>query len=182
MARYAAPVVRPSPRVFDALGTLIRLGLAAVWLGAGIPKVLNLDQNYVAVRAYKLLPDGVAGVVASGQPFFEVVLGLLLLLGIGIRLVAIVSALLMLIYIAGIVSVWARGLSIDCGCFSTGGAVASGQTHYLTDILRDSGFVLLSTWLIVRPRTLVSLDGLFRGGSPAVDIGGMAPNSADGEG
>ncbi|MGH3625945.1 MAG: MauE/DoxX family redox-associated membrane protein, partial [Sciscionella sp.] len=126
------------------VGTLVRLGLAAVWLLAGLPKIFDLSQNYVAIKAYELLPDGVASVVASGQPFLEVALGVLLVLGIGTRLVGVISAVLLLIYIAGIISVWARGLSIDCGCFSSGGAVAAGQTHYGWDIARDVGYVVLS--------------------------------------
>ncbi len=148
---------------------MVRLGLAAVWLLAGIPKMLDLNQNYVAIKAYELLPDGVASVVASGQPFLEVALGVLLVLGIGTRLVGVISAVLLLIYIAGIISVWARGLSIDCGCFSAGGAVAAGQTHYGWDIARDVGYVVLSAWLIWRPRTLFSLDGLLSGGSSHIE-------------
>lgn len=153
----------PKAKVLDGLGTLVRLGLAAVWLVAGIPKLFDLNQNYIAVKGYELLPDGVASVVASGQPFVEIALGLLLVLGIGTRLVGAISILLFAIYIAGIISVWARGIAIDCGCFSSGGAVAFNQTHYGWDIARDVGFIVLGAWLTWRPRSLASLDGLLLG-------------------
>lgn len=158
--------VRPSPRVLDGVGTVVRLGLAAVWLVAGIPKLLDLHQNYIAVQAYDLLPSGVVNVVASGQPFLEVALGLLLLIGIGTRLVGVLSVLLFCVYIAGIISVWVRGIAIDCGCFSSGGAVALSDTHYGWDIARDVGFVLLGAWLVWRPHTFASLDSLLFGVEP----------------
>ena len=52
------------------------------------------------------------------------------------------------------IQAWARGLSIDCGCFGGGGAVDGGQTAYGRELLRDTGFLLLAGWLVVRPRTL----------------------------
>ena len=87
----------------------------------------------------------------------------LLLLGVGVRIVAVLSAVVLLVYIAGIAQSWARGLTIDCGCFGGGGQVAAGQTHYPQEILRDTGFLLLAAWLTVRPRTFVSVDGLLTG-------------------
>jgi uncharacterized membrane protein YphA (DoxX/SURF4 family) len=113
------------------------------------------------VRAYQLLPDGLAQVIGAGQPFLEIALGLLLLAGLGIRATSVVSGLLLLVYIAGIISAAARGLQIDCGCFSQGGALAAGQsTHYTRDILRDIGFLLLSAYLVWWPRSRFALDAV----------------------
>jgi hypothetical protein len=61
------------------------------------------------------------------------------------------------VFIAGVTQAWARGLSIDCGCFGGGGAVAPDQTTYGLELLRDAGFLLLAGWLVVRPRTLGAL-------------------------
>jgi uncharacterized membrane protein YphA (DoxX/SURF4 family) len=142
----------------DAVGTVVRLGLAAVWLSSGILKAVDPDQTYVAVRAYDVLPMAGVEVVAALLPWFEIALGVLILIGAGLRLVAALSAALLLAFIAGVVQAWARGLSIDCGCFGGGGAVAQGQTAYVQELLRDIGFIVLAAWLIVRPRTLLSLD------------------------
>ena len=144
--------------VLDLVGTLARLGLAAVWLVSGALKAIDLDQAVVAVRAYDVLPRAAADVVAAVLPFFEIALGLLLLLGIGTRLVAVVSGGLLLVFIAGVTQAWARGLSIDCGCFGGGGAVAPGATAYVQEIVRDIGFLALAAWLVVRPHTLLSMD------------------------
>jgi uncharacterized membrane protein YphA (DoxX/SURF4 family) len=144
--------------VLDLVGTLARLGLAAVWLVSGTLKAIDMDQTVVAVRAYDVLPRAGVDVVAAMLPFLEIALGLLLLLGIGTRLVSVVSGVLLLTFMAGVTQAWARGLSIDCGCFGGGGAVAPGATAYLQEIVRDTGFLALTAWLVVRPRTLLSLD------------------------
>jgi uncharacterized membrane protein YphA (DoxX/SURF4 family) len=145
--------------VLDLIGLIVRLGLAAVWLVSGAIKASDLNQTYIAVQAYDLLPDGVSSVVAGALPFLELVLGVLLLAGLGTRIAAIVSAVVLVAFIGAVAQSWARGLSIDCGCFGGGGQVAPGQTQYPQEIARDIGFLLLAGWLLVRPRSLAALDG-----------------------
>jgi uncharacterized membrane protein YphA (DoxX/SURF4 family) len=144
--------------VLDVVGTVARLGLAAVWLTSGVLKAIDPDQTYIAVRAYDVLPPIGVEVVAGVLPWFEIALGLLVLLGVGLRTVGVMSILLLLVFITGVSQAWARGLLIDCGCFGGGGAVAPGQTAYVQELLRDTGFIVLAAWLVVRPRTLLSLD------------------------
>jgi uncharacterized membrane protein YphA (DoxX/SURF4 family) len=136
-----------------AFGTLVRLGLAAVWLVSGGLKLADPGHTYVAVRAYDVLPDALVRPVATGLPLLELFLGVLLLVGLGTRLVAVASAALLVVFVAGIVQAWARGLSIDCGCFGGGGQVARDDTRYPLDIARDVAFLLMAGWLAVRPDT-----------------------------
>lgn len=145
--------------MLDGIGTLARLGLAAVWLISGAIKVSDLNQAYVAVQAYDLLPAGMVSVVAGAVPFLELALGVLLLVGLGTRLTAIVSAVVLLAFIGAVAQAWARGLTIDCGCFGGGGQVAEGDTRYPQEIARDIGFLALAGWLAARPRTWLALDG-----------------------
>ncbi|WP_425426353.1 MauE/DoxX family redox-associated membrane protein [Actinokineospora terrae] len=147
--------------MFDIVGTLFRLGLAGVWLVSGWLKVSDPNQTYIAVQAYDVLPGGLVSVVAAAMPFLELALGVLLLLGLGTRLTGVLSVLVLLAFIAAVAQSWARGLSIDCGCFGGGGAVAEGDTRYPQEIARDAGFLLMAVWLVVRPRTRLSLDGRF---------------------
>jgi uncharacterized membrane protein YphA (DoxX/SURF4 family) len=147
-----------SSRNLDIVGTVARLGLAAVWLVSGTLKAIDPDQTYVAVKAYDVLPKGGVEVVAALLPWIELAFGVLLLIGAGVRIVAVLSIVLLAVFMAGVSQAWARGLSIDCGCFGGGGAVDPGNTAYLQELLRDTGFALLACWLIVRPRTFASLD------------------------
>ncbi|HET6482844.1 MAG TPA: MauE/DoxX family redox-associated membrane protein [Actinoplanes sp.] len=146
------------------ISTLARLGLAAVFLTAGGLKVTDLAASGRAVNAYDLMSYDTAKAVGAVQPFLEIALGLLLLIGIATRLSAAISAVVLVIFIAGIVSAWARGLRIDCGCFSKGGELAGGRTaQYGLDILRDVGFLALAGLLLWKPRTRFSLDGFLLG-------------------
>lgn len=137
---------------------LLRLALAGVFLFSGLPKLGNLKLSQYATRAYEIFPYQVADVIGVVQPVIEVALGVLLLVGLFVRADAILSALLLVVFIAGIASAWARGLAIDCGCFSTGGTVDASATKYPQDIARDVLFLILAVLLAWRPDTPVSVD------------------------
>ncbi|MBI1758181.1 MAG: thioredoxin domain-containing protein [Actinobacteria bacterium] len=144
------------------LGTAARVLLASVWLYAGIDKARDPGQFVVAVKAYQLLPDGLAHVVAYALPIGEIGVGLLLLAGLATRFAAAASALLLTAFIIGVASAAARGLSIDCGCFGGGGAVQPGQTTYTVELLRDAGLLVAAAFLIGFPRSRYAADDAVR--------------------
>jgi uncharacterized membrane protein YphA (DoxX/SURF4 family) len=159
----ATPVTaqEPSPgreRVLDVVGTLARLFLGVVLIWAGATKIGHPLTAQRAVQAYEIFPDGLANTIGLALPFLEIILGALLVLGLFTRPVAIVSTLLMVAFIIGIAQAWARGLTIDCGCFGGGGEIGATDTKYPQEIARDVGFALAGAWLWWRPRTLASLD------------------------
>lgn len=141
------------------VSTALRLILAGIWLYAGASKVTDLAGSVDAVFAFRLLPDELARFVGATQPFVEIALGVLFLLGYATRFAAVASAVVMAAFIVAIVSAAARGLRIDCGCFGGGGDLAAGEsTRYLADIARDGGILLASAALACWPTTLVALD------------------------
>lgn len=140
------------------ISLVVRLSLGGVFLTAGGLKVIDPQGSVQAVRAYQLLPRPLETLVGWGLPFLEIALGLLLVAGLFTRVVALASAALLGALLAAVISVAARGLSIDCGCFGGGGAVAEGQATYGTEIVRDLGFLVLAGWLIWQPRSRYSLD------------------------
>ena len=105
------------------------------------------------MRGYRIFPESLVGVVAAALPYLEIALGVLLLVGLATRLAAVLSAVVLVAFIAGVISAAARGLSIDCGCFGGGGDVGADQTAYTAEILRDLGFLALAGYLIFRPDT-----------------------------
>ncbi|MGO4957724.1 MauE/DoxX family redox-associated membrane protein [Luteococcus sp. Sow4_B9] len=143
----------------DWVGLVCRLILGGALLYAGLTKVGNLEGNVLSVRAYRIewLPYSVERVIGYSLPFFEIILGLLLIVGLFTRISGLIGALTMAVFIAAIASAWARGLSIDCGCFSQGGETENPK--YLQEIIRDLGFLACGAWLTWRPRTPFSLDG-----------------------
>ena len=106
------------------ISTLARVVLGGVLIVAGVLKAADPQASVTAVRAYELLPARLATVVGWGLPFAEIALGALLLAGLGTRAVAVAAAVLLMVFVAAVVSAVLRGLSIDCGCFGGGGPVA----------------------------------------------------------
>ena len=155
-------ILQPWSTLQPWLGLAARLLLAGVLLYAGLSKLADPGQFVVAVKAYQLLPDWLAHAVAYGLPVFEVAVGLLLVAGLATRLAAAVSAALLVVFLVGVISAAARGLSIDCGCFGGGGAVAAGRTTYLLEIVRDSALLVAAGFLVRWPRSRYAVDDLVR--------------------
>lgn len=153
-----APTRSRSASVAPWISTLARLGLGGVLLAAGGLKAIDPPNSAAAVRAYELLPGPASTVVGWGLPFAEIALGLLLVAGLATRAVAAVTAVLFATFVFAAVSAWRRGLSIDCGCFGGGGAVAPGQMDYTGEILRDIGLLALTLWLVWWPRSKFALE------------------------
>ena len=176
----AATTARPSgpppegespPRLRPWLGTAARLLLAAVWTWAALAKIGDPAEAVRAVRAYRLLPEALAKAVGYGLPFLELGLAALLLAGLATRAAAALSAALLVVFLAGIVSAAARGLQIECGCFGGGGDLAAGQsTAYTGEILRDTGLLLVSALLVRAARTRYALDDRVRAAGPEPDV------------
>lgn len=141
------------------LGVLARLVVGGVWVAAGALKLPDPTESVRAVRAYRLLPEAVVPLVGHGLPILEILVGVCLLLGLLTRGAAIVSSVLFVAFLVGIGSAWARGLSIECGCFGGGGgSVPDATAKYPWEMLRDFGLLLLSLWLVYRPNTRWALD------------------------
>ncbi len=135
-----------------------RLILGTVLLLAGYLKAKAPSEAQQAVRAYKLLPVAIANLIALTLPWVEIGAGLLLIVGLAVTYSAIVGGALMLVFVAAISQAWARGLSIDCGCFGGGGQVAPGHTKYLQEIARDLGLTLTAVFLYRYPHGKFGVD------------------------
>ncbi|WP_373693967.1 MauE/DoxX family redox-associated membrane protein [Parafrankia sp. BMG5.11] len=144
--------------------TVLRVGLGILWLAAGALKINDPDGMVRSVRAFRILPEALVDPVAYAVPFVEIALGVLLIVGLTVRLAAAISAVLFAVYIAAIASAAARGLRIDCGCFSAGGDLTSeAPTHYTQEIVRDSALLLASLLLARWPAGYLSVDRLLNG-------------------
>lgn len=145
------------------LSLVVRLSMAGILIAAAIPKMMDIDQSVRAVRAYRLLPEAVVPLFGTVLPYFELVLALVLLAGIFTRWTAIIWLIMMAAFVFGVAWAWAKGYSIDCGCFGGGGDVAAGTTNYPLHMLERAGFVALGVFLLIFPRTHASLDAWMKG-------------------
>jgi uncharacterized membrane protein YphA (DoxX/SURF4 family) len=153
------PTVTTRERAATIVSTVLRFVLGLLWIVAGVLKVGDPQGMVRSVRAFRILPESLVHPVAYATPFVELALGLLLLLGLAVRVGALVSSLLVAVYLGAIISAAARGLRIECGCFSKGGDLQAGaSTHYTSEIIRDSAIVIASLLLARWPRGYLTVD------------------------
>ncbi|MEN3537758.1 MauE/DoxX family redox-associated membrane protein [Microbispora sp. ZYX-F-249] len=175
--------LQPAKPALSWVTTAARVVLAGVLIVAGALKIGAPALSVQAVRAYQLLPDSVAQVVGYGLPVLEIITGLLLLVGLFTRAAAVVGGVLMVAFVIGIASAWARGLRIDCGCFGGDGTLAAGQDpNYFWELLRDFGLLVCAAWIVVRPASRFSLDSAlgFTGERETTDEDGSDEGEDDG--
>ena len=99
---------------------VLRVFLGFVFLYAGLVKVFDPTNLAETVTNYKISPfDQQPYDMWLGYflPILEVVVGLGLLLHVMPRGCSSMAALLSLGFLCATISVWVRGLDIDCGCF-----------------------------------------------------------------
>ncbi len=138
-----------------------RLALAGAFLVAGSIKFRQPWQLFaMQVDSYQMLPNWAVNAVAWGLPKFELVLGLLLLTGWQLRIVATVTAALLAGFFAVMVRTYAAGLEINCGCFGP------GEKLGVKTLLRDGSFLAVALAVAI---------GAFLSGRKRDPIAGVAP-------
>ena len=140
---------------------LFRLILGGVLLVAGALKVTDPYSSATSVRAYQILPVDFANFLGFVLPFAEVVIGIFLIVGIWVRLNAIAGGALMVMFIIAIGQAWARGISLDCGCFGKGGLLDSDELpvwNYTLEIARDIVLAAFAVYIYRFPQGKLGFD------------------------
>lgn len=106
----------PSPAASVGLLAL-RVALGALFVFAAYVKLRDPQLFAFSVAAFKILPDSLAALATFAIPWTEAVAGVALVLGVWARATSVLLMALLGAFIAGIVSVLARGMNVHCGCF-----------------------------------------------------------------
>jgi len=134
-----------------------RIALGGVFIFAGVAKV-NYPATLVwEINQYHILPHSLATAYGYVLPTLEIVLGILLVLGLFLRISASVSGLVVLSFTIAKITALARGLGIDiCGCF--GSAVPLLSVHSL---VIDFVLLTLALQILFHRGELLSLGAWF---------------------
>jgi len=146
-------------RALPYVGVAIRLLAAGIWLAAGASKAVDLTNFHAKVDQYKLLPHVLEAPFAYTLPFVEILVGIYLAVGLLTRIAAGVGCVLMVLFLIALSQAWARGLSLDCGCFGTVVQEKVGPWA----ILRDMALGLPSLVMLIWPARRFSLDSRLLG-------------------
>jgi len=143
-------------RILAGAVLVLRLVLAGVFIYAGYVKVREPWQLFAAgIAGYNLVPMSTVEFLAKTFPWFEIALGVGLL--IGRRLLPPASVLTALLLVFFNVMLWRaflQGKEIECGCFGPGEALT------WKTLLRDGSMLagsLLVVWWALTSRRQRSL-------------------------
>jgi uncharacterized membrane protein YphA (DoxX/SURF4 family) len=123
-----------------------RIFLGLLFVYASINKVLHPEAFAEIVYNYHILPDGMIHVTAVVLPWLELLSGLFLILDLWLPGAVFVSSALFMVFLAAIAFNMARGLDIDCGCF-TPAAESQTPASMIYYLIRDSLLLILSLYL-----------------------------------
>jgi thiol-disulfide isomerase/thioredoxin/uncharacterized membrane protein YphA (DoxX/SURF4 family) len=131
----------------DILLLLIRLFLAAIFLLAGVGKLLDLEGSEKAVKAFGT-PAEFAKTFAVALPFAEIVFAACLLFVETSWLGAIGALILLLSFTGGMIWQLAQGNAPDCHCF---GAIHSEPVSRRS-LIRNIIFAILALFVVAQGR------------------------------
>ncbi len=114
---------------------ICRLILGLVFIYASLDKLTHPAAFAQIIDHYHILPYSVLHLLALILPVVEFVVGGSLILGVGTRGAALLTALMTLVFMAGLTSAIIRNLDISCGCFNTDGGHGVGLSLLWRDFL-----------------------------------------------
>ena len=124
----------------------VQIALGVFFVAAALPKVVDPPAFAHMVYNYRLVPGALVNLMALVLPWFELMAGIALILGIWTRTSAALVGALLGVFVVAISVNLARGNAIDCGCFdvtAAGKSVAERLADMRWVVLRDAGMLAM---------------------------------------
>jgi len=137
---------------------IIRLIIGGVFIYASIDKIIFPGEFAKIIHNYRLLHPDLINIMAIMLPWFELVAGISLITGFRYKGANSIILLMLLIFIVALGINLARGVNINCGCFSTSSSVKSNLlVRMIEDILMLLGclIIMFKSKLLKQPSQIV---------------------------
>jgi len=141
----------------DYLQLIVRLIIGAVFIYSAVPHVFNSMGLASSIYNYRLFPAPIIGLSAAFIPWISLLAGLAFILGVKVRAASFIISGLLVIFVSLAVISIARGIDIDCGCFSG----IERRTNWLT-IFEDMVMLICALYIFFFDRARVSLTSLIK--------------------
>jgi len=112
----------------------VRVLLGGLLIVTGALKVGHAPDLAAAIAGFRLLPAAAIGPLALALPFFEILVGGYLVVGLFTRTTAVVTAVQFAIYAGAIASAVLRHIPANCGCFGPNDAAVADWPHVAFDL------------------------------------------------
>ena len=139
-------------RLLAPLVRMLRIALGLIFLYAAYTKLSESWRLFAAgIASYEVLPMWAVEVLARTLPWFELLVGLLLIVGRWLRVSTVSTSALLLVFFSLMVRAYVKGMTIDCGCFGPGETISWKTLVRDGSMLAASLFVTVMAFLGTRP-------------------------------
>lgn len=173
-SRSSASRATPSARLWQVArtpATLVSRFVLALVFGIGAITKITAPGLFISdVLAYHMVPTQFVTPFALALPWGEALLAVYLIVGLFLRLTAITTAGLLVMFIAVLSISLANGdTNHSCGCLPSSGPLGSlplvawlagGSTITPFDVIRDGVFLVMSGMIVWGDRQTLALDAL----------------------
>ena len=105
-------------KILEIAVLALRVAMGVIFIYAGYVKLAEPWQLFAAgIADYEVVPMWAAKFLAHTLPWFEVLIGLLLIVGRWFRASTVCMSLLLLVFFSLMVRAFLGGKEINCGCF-----------------------------------------------------------------
>ncbi len=133
------------------LPRIVRVGLGLVFVYSSWSKLADPPAFAQVIWNYRILPGSLVNPAALVLPWLELVAGLALVSGFLRKGAALLTGAMLIAFGSAIGIDLARGIAVDCGCFSVSAGVKPAAELFAgmkLDLLRDSGLLLLAAQVL----------------------------------
>jgi len=127
-----------------------RLLIGGLFIYASVHKIFDPLDFASSIRNYNLLPASWSNMMALILPWIELGAGAFLVIGVETKPSALITTVMLGIFLVALIYVYHIGLDIDCGCF--GSSASSPGRVSLYHLVRDTLLFLVSLFILVSDR------------------------------
>jgi uncharacterized membrane protein YphA (DoxX/SURF4 family) len=108
----------------------LRIIIGIIFIYASTGKLFRPEDFAKAILRYEFLPIYFVNIMAIVMPWVEFFTGILLILGIYKKASSMLAGISLIVFLTALISAFARGLDISCGCFSLEETSSKGDIIY----------------------------------------------------
>ncbi|MCX6159386.1 MAG: DoxX family membrane protein [Ignavibacteriae bacterium] len=123
----------------------LRIILGVIFIYASVGKLFRPEDFAKAILRYEFLPVYFVNIMAIVMPWVEFFTGVLLITGIFKKASSLLAGISLIVFLTALISAFARGLDISCGCFSLEETSTKGDIIYriVQDVFMLAGAVIV---------------------------------------
>ncbi len=114
---------------------VLRLVLGGVLVYSGALKLGHATDLASAIAGFRLLPGSIVAPLALILPYFEILIGAYLIIGLFTRIAATVAAAQFVVYAGAIAAAVVRHIPAHCGCFGPNDTATADWPHVAFDLV-----------------------------------------------